>query len=38
MGEHMTPSRWAGFAIIWITVVLVCVDGVMAARRRRRLR
>jgi len=38
MGEHMTPSRWAGFGIIWVTVVLVCVDGVMAARRRRRLR
>lgn len=38
LGEDMPLSRWAGFCIIWITVVLVCVDGVMAARRRRRLR
>lgn len=36
MGEVMTPSRWAGFAIIWVTVVLVCVDGLAAARKNRR--
>lgn len=36
MGEAMTPARWAGFAIVWVTVVLVCIDGLVATRRNRR--
>lgn len=36
LGEQMSPSRWIGFGIIWITMILVCVDGILAARRSRR--
>jgi len=25
-GEHMPPVRWAGFALVWVAVVLISVD------------
>lgn len=31
-GEDMPPSRLAGFALIWVALVLLAVDGVSAAR------
>ena len=36
--EHMDTSRWIGFIIIWITVIMVVADGVLASRRHRKLR
>ncbi|HEV6954422.1 MAG TPA: EamA family transporter RarD [Promicromonospora sp.] len=31
--EHMPPARWAGFALVWVALVLLTVDGVRRARR-----
>jgi len=31
-GEQMTPSRWVGFSLIWIGLVLFSVDALRAAR------
>jgi len=31
-GEQMTPSRWFGFGLIWIGLVLFSVDALRAAR------
>lgn len=30
--ESMTPSRWVGFAIIWLALVIFAVDAWRAAR------
>lgn len=38
LGEEMAPARWAGFFIIWGALVVLTVDGILAARRNRRLR
>ncbi len=35
-GEHMSPSRWAGFAVIWVSLMLLSGDAVRRSRRRRR--
>ncbi|HWS57801.1 MAG TPA: EamA family transporter RarD [Actinotalea sp.] len=31
-GEAMPAARWAGFALVWLALVLLTVDGVRAAR------
>ncbi|WP_036964566.1 EamA family transporter RarD [Promicromonospora kroppenstedtii] len=36
-GEHMPPARWAGFALVWVALILLTVDGVRQARRAPRL-
>jgi len=33
--EHMPPSRWAGFALVWLALVVLSVDGLRAARATR---
>ncbi|WP_166826531.1 EamA family transporter RarD [Brevibacterium limosum] len=35
LGEMMSTTRWIGFFIIWIAVVLLCTDLVRTNRRRR---
>ncbi|MCK0118832.1 EamA family transporter RarD [Isoptericola sp. S6320L] len=34
-GEHMSPSRWAGFALVWVALVVLTVDGTRSARATR---
>ncbi|WP_462416991.1 EamA family transporter RarD [Kytococcus sp. Marseille-QA3725] len=36
MGETMPASRWIGFAMVWCALVVLMVDMVLAAARRRR--
>lgn len=36
--EPMSPSRWTGFALIWVALTLVTVDAVQNSRRATRLR
>src|SRR3954469_3054612 len=35
LGEHMSPARWAGFGLVWVALVVLTVDTVRAASRRR---
>ncbi len=35
--EPMTTERWVGFALVWVALVMLSVDSVMAARRQRRV-
>ncbi|WP_420095238.1 EamA family transporter RarD [Brevibacterium sediminis] len=35
LGEMMSTTRWIGFFVIWIAVILLSVDLVRASRRRR---
>jgi chloramphenicol-sensitive protein RarD len=35
LGEEMTPERWIGFALVWLALVLLSADSVLAARRGR---
>ena len=35
LGERMSPQRWAGFAIVWVALVLLSVDSVLGVRHRR---
>ncbi len=32
LGETMSPVRWAGFALVWVALILFVVDGVQNAR------
>jgi len=32
-GEHMPPTRWAGFVLVWVALVLLTVDGIRQTRR-----
>jgi len=32
--EQMSPSRWIGFGLVWVALVVLMVDLVVAARRR----
>ncbi len=32
--EEMSPSRWIGFGLVWVALVVLMVDLVVAARRR----
>jgi chloramphenicol-sensitive protein RarD len=34
--EAMPPARWAGFALVWIAIIVFVVDLVLASRRGRR--
>ena len=33
LGEHMPPSRWAGFALVWVALAILTGDSLRAARR-----
>ena len=33
--EHMTSARWAGFGIVWLALIALSLDSVLAVRRRR---
>ena len=35
--EQMTPGRWVGFILVWISLVILSVDGLLAARGARRV-
>jgi chloramphenicol-sensitive protein RarD len=35
--EPMPPARWAGFALVWLALVIFSVDGLRATNARRRL-
>jgi chloramphenicol-sensitive protein RarD len=36
-GEHMPPARWAGFALVWVALILLTIDGVRQSRKAPRL-
>ena len=36
LGEEMTLERWIGFALVWIALILLTIDSLLAARRSRR--
>nr|WP_042386346.1 EamA family transporter RarD [Streptacidiphilus melanogenes] len=31
--EHMPPERWAGFALVWVALLVLTVDGLRQARK-----
>ena len=31
LGEHMTPTRWVGFGIVWIALLVLTVDSLRAS-------
>ncbi|MEA5453610.1 EamA family transporter RarD [Sinomonas sp. JGH33] len=35
LGEHMGPERWVGFGIVWLALVVLTGDMLLATRRRR---
>ncbi len=37
-GEQMSPARWAGFAIVWLALLVFSVDGVRQGRVNRGVR
>lgn len=37
LGETMSRSRWIGFAIVWVALLVLTVDSVRSLRTRRRL-
>lgn len=37
LGEHMPISRWIGFAIVWVALILLTFDSLTASTRARRL-
>ena len=36
LGEAMTPTRWTGFGIVWVALVLLAADSFRSARSRAR--
>ncbi|TDE88023.1 EamA family transporter RarD [Occultella glacieicola] len=32
-GEEMAPTRWAGFVLVWVALVILTADGLRLARR-----
>ncbi len=34
-GEHLAPTRWAGFVVIWVSLMVLSVEAVRRSRRRR---
>lgn len=38
LGESVPPSRWVGFSLVWIALVLLTTDMVRSAQANRRLR
>ena len=37
LGERMPPARWAGFALVWVALAILTVDGLRAGRSARRV-
>ncbi|MBT0994268.1 EamA family transporter RarD [Cellulomonas sp. DKR-3] len=37
LGERMPPARWAGFALVWVALTVLTVDGLRAGRGARRV-
>jgi chloramphenicol-sensitive protein RarD len=37
LGETMEPSRWIGFGIVWIALLVLAFDSIRSVRTRRRL-
>lgn len=37
LGERMPPARWAGFALVWVALAILTVDGLRAGRAARRV-
>ncbi|MDV3220713.1 EamA family transporter RarD [Intrasporangium sp.] len=37
LGEVMSPQRWIGFGIVWVALVVLTVDSLLALRRARRV-
>lgn len=37
LGETMTTSRWVGFGIVWVALVVLTLDSIHSVRTRRRL-
>lgn len=35
LGEHMPAARWAGFALVWVALIVFSADTLLAARRQR---
>lgn len=38
LGEHMSPERWIGFAIVWVALSMLIIDMLLNYRRTSRLR
>lgn len=36
-GEHMSGSRWAGFAVIWVSLILLSAQALSRSRKRHRV-
>jgi len=36
LGEPMTIERWIGFALVWVALVILSADSIVASRRHRR--
>jgi chloramphenicol-sensitive protein RarD len=37
LGETMQTSRWIGFGIVWIALLVLAFDSIQSVRTRRRL-
>ena len=37
LDEHLPPERWIGFGIVWLALILLSADSLLAMRQRRRL-
>ncbi len=37
LGETMSPSRWIGFGIVWVALLVLTFDSIRSVRSRRRL-
>src|SRR6478735_6144698 len=35
LGEPMSPERWIGFSLVWVALILLTADSLVAARRAR---
>ena len=35
LGEQMTMSRWVGFGIVWVALILLTIDSLVGVRQRR---
>ncbi|SHN45356.1 EamA family transporter RarD [Cryptosporangium aurantiacum] len=33
LGEHMPTARWAGFALVWVALIVFSLDSLLAVRR-----
>ena len=37
LGEHMPPSRWIGFGLVWVALAVLTIDSMRSSRQRSRL-